>query len=138
MKAAGGGGAVKGESSSTNVTGGNKAQPLYSKYPISSQWEFTLKNGDTVKGEVYCTDPVADLVVIQDPLKDIRMISLASINKSRQVSEASAEAQQNVALSTNNLVHAKRSLEERERKATRLAQDRLKNLNLKVSTELLW
>jgi hypothetical protein len=133
MKATGGGG----ESSSTNSA---MAQQLYAKYPMSSQWEFTLKNGETFKGEVYCTDPVADLVVIQDALKDIRMISVASISESRQVSEASAEAQQKLALSSaGNVVHAKKALEEREKRAIRIAQDSLKHLNPKVRrTVSIW
>ncbi|KAL3905144.1 MAG: hypothetical protein SGILL_009796 [Bacillariaceae sp.] len=126
MKASGGGG---GETSSTNGSGG-----IHAKYPISSQWEFTLKNGDAVKGEVYCTDPVADLVVIQDGHKDIRMISVASISESKQVSEGSEEALEKLSLSSSsNVVHAKKALEEREKRAIRLAQDSLKHLNPKAS-----
>ena len=60
--------------------GGVSSQPLYEKYPISSSWEFTLKNGQSVKGEVYCTDPVADLVILQDSQNDIRMVSVSSID----------------------------------------------------------
>ena len=119
MKAASGGG----ESSSTG---------LHAKYPISSQWEFKLKNGDVVKGEIYCTDPVAEVVVIQDALKDIRMISLASISESKHVSEASADAQLALTTPGNNVVHAKKALEEREKRAVRIAQDSLKHLNPKV------
>jgi hypothetical protein len=125
MKAASGGG---GESSTSSNS-------IHTKYPISSQWEFKLKNGDVVKGEVYCTDPVAQVVVIQDALKDIRMISLAGISESKQVGAASADAQEKLALTSpsNNLVHAKKALEEREKRAVRIAQDSLKHLNPKVT-----
>ena len=121
MKAASGSGGGGGESSSG----------LHAKYPISSQWEFKLKNGDVVKGEIYCTDPVAEVVVLQDALKDIRMLSVASISESKQVSEASADAQEKLATG-NNVVHAKKALEEREKRAIRIAQDSLKHLNPKV------
>ena len=109
--------------------GVSSQQPLYEKYSISSQWEFTLKNGQTVKGEVYCTDPVADLVVLQDTDNGIRMVSVSSIDaESRE--EANGEStieQQKV-----EIVHAKKALEEREKRAIRMAQDSLKHLNTKV------
>ena len=132
MKAAGGGG----ESSSTHAAAKPQQQQLalYSKYPISSHWEFTLTNGETVKGEVYCTDPFADLVVLQDQLNDIRMVAVSGISESRLVKEASPEALQLAASSSsNNIVHAKKALEEREKRAIRLAQEGLKHLNPKVS-----
>jgi hypothetical protein len=136
MKPAAGGG---GES--TSSTGTTKAQqqsqqllPLYTKYPISSQWEFTLTNGETIKGEVYCTDPLADIVVLQDQLNnDIRIVAVSSISQSKQIKEASADALQQAASSANNsVVHTKKALEEREKRAIRLAQESLKHLNPKV------
>mmetsp|Transcript_19629 Transcript_19629/g.31622 ORF Transcript_19629/g.31622 Transcript_19629/m.31622 type:complete len:204 (+) Transcript_19629:241-852(+) len=136
MKAAAAGGETSSSSTSNDAAGtdNNTPLPLYSKYPISSQWEFTLKNGETVKGEIYCTDPVADLVVLQDPLNDIRMISVSSIQESRQVNEASAGAKQKLtSSSSNNVVHAKKALEEREKRAIRLAQDSFKHLNPKAT-----
>jgi hypothetical protein len=123
MKVAGGGGQPSGKST-------NQA-PLYSKYPISSQWEFTLTNGDVVKGEIYCTDPVADVVVVQDALRDVRIIAAARISASKQMSEVSANARPKLP-STENMLHSKKALEEREKKAIRIAQDSLKHLNPKV------
>jgi hypothetical protein len=123
MKVAGGGGDSSGRST-------NQA-PLYSKYPISSQWEFTLTNGDVVKGEIYCTDPVADVVVVQDALRDVRIIAAASISASKKVSESSANPQPKLP-STENILHSKKALEEREKRAIRIAQDSLKHLNPKV------
>lgn len=116
---------------SSSTSSINSPDPLYSKYPISSQWEFTLKNGDVVKGEIYCTDPLADVVVVLDALKDVRMIAAVSITASKQLKEASAEAQQKLA-SNENIVHSMRALEEREKRAIRIAQDSLKHLNPKV------
>jgi hypothetical protein len=129
MKASGTGGESSSSSTSGN-TSSNQA-PLYSKYPISSEWELTLKNGDVVKGEIYCTDPVADVVVLHDILKDVRMVAVSSIAASKQLSEASAEAQQKLS-SNDNMVHSKRALEEREKRAIRIAQESFKHLNPKV------
>ena len=109
--------------------GVSSQQPLYVKYPISSQWEFTLKNGESVKGEVYCTDPVADLVILQDAQNDIRMISVASIDAASR-DEANEDA--TIEPKKVEAVHAKKALEEREKRAIRMAQESLKHLNPKV------
>jgi hypothetical protein len=122
-----------GEPSSASIT--NNPLAIYSKYPVSSQWEFKLKNGETVKGEIYCTDHVADIVVLHDSLQDIRMVSVSAITESRQISEPTEEAKQKLAASTsssNNVVHAKKALDEREKRAIRLAQDSFKHINPKV------
>jgi len=109
--------------------GVSSQQPLYVKYPISSQWEFTLKNGQSFKGEVYCTDPVADLVILQDAQNDIRMISVSSIDAATrdEASEDSTIQQKKV-----EAVHAKKALEEREKRAIRMAQESLMHVNPKA------
>lgn len=78
-----------------------------------------MKNGDKIKGEIYCTDPVSELVVVQEQ-RDIRMISVASIQESKLLEEASKDAPKLV----SNMAHAKKALEEREKRAIRLAQER--------------
>jgi hypothetical protein len=110
--------------------GSNQAS-LYSKYPISSQWEFTLTNDDVVKGEIYCTDTVSDVVVVQDTSRDVRIIAAASIAASKQVSEAAIHKQPKLS-SKESILHSKKALEERERRAIRIAQESLKHLNPKV------
>ena len=104
-------------------------EALYAKYPISSQWEFTLKDGQSFKGEVYCTDTVADLVVLQDSNNDIRMISISSIDTASR-----DEANEDLTIEQQKVeaVHAKKVLEEREKRAIRMAQESLKHLNPKV------
>jgi small nuclear ribonucleoprotein (snRNP)-like protein len=129
--------------SSTTSTS-SSSQPLYIKYPISSQWEFKLNNGETVKGEIYCTDPVADLVILQDSTNnDIRMISVTSINGEKQTTgnkgsdieeDATQKAAVAVAAKKVDIVHSKKVLDEREKRAIRLAQESLKHLNPKVRT----
>jgi hypothetical protein len=110
--------------------GVSSQQPLYAKYPISSQWEFTLKDGQSVKGEVYCTDAVADLVILQDSQNnDIRMISVSSIDAASR-----DEANEDTTIEHKKVeaVHAKKAMEEREKRAIRMAQESLKHLNPKV------
>jgi hypothetical protein len=111
----------------------SQEQPLYAKYPISSQWEFTLKDGQSFKGEVYCTDPVADLVILQDSENnDIRMISVASIDAASrdEANEDTTTIEQPP--KKVEAVHAKKAMEEREKRAIRMAQESLKHLNPKV------
>lgn len=109
--------------------GVSSQQPLYVKYPISSQWEFLLKNGQSVKGEVYCTDAVSDLVIIQDSENDIRMISVSMIDTASR-----DEANEDTTIEPKKVeaVHAKKALDEREKRAIRMAQESLKHLNPKV------
>ena len=102
--------------------------PLHSRYPIKSTWELTLHNSETISGEVYCTDPSADLVVLQDQLGGIRMVSISSITESKQVKEAP-----NDPISSTNVTHVKKMLEEREKRAIKLAQENLRNINPKAS-----
>jgi hypothetical protein len=108
--------------STTAMSGNSKTsgEPLHSLYPMTSKWEFTLKNGDKFSGEIYCTDPVSDLVVVQEQTTDIRMISVASIQESKLLNEASIDAP-NLA---SSMAHTKKALEEREKRAIRLAQER--------------
>ena len=106
----------------------SSTQPLYIQYPVSSSWEFTLTNDDKVQGEVYCTDQVSQMVVLQDQLRDIRMISVAGIRESKQLKEASDDP----VAAPSNPVHAKKALEERERRAIRLAEESFKHINPKV------
>ena len=119
----------------TDVSSSSQQQkPLFMKYPISSQWEFTLKSGETVKGEVYCTDPVADLVVLQDSMNDIRMISVSCIDgESRDDDDAATNSGENtIEKKPETTVHSKKALEEREKRAIRLAQESLKHINPEV------
>jgi hypothetical protein len=109
-------------STSTAMSGNaeTSVEALHSLYPMTSKWEFTLKNGDKISGEIYCTDPVSDLVVVQEQTTDIRMISIASIQESKLLNEASGDAPK----LASSMAHTKKALEEREKRAIRLAQER--------------
>jgi hypothetical protein len=115
------------ESSSTAGPGS-----LYSQYPITSSWELTLNDGEVVKGQVYCTDPTASIVVLQDPTaNDIRMVSVASIQTSKRIQEATKSQ---IDVAATEISHTKKALEEREKRAIKLAQESLRHLNPKVCT----
>jgi hypothetical protein len=103
------------------MTGNSKSssESLFSLYPMTSKWEFTLKNGDKISGEIYCTDPVSALVVVQEAA-DIRMVSVASIQESKLLEEPSTDTPK----LASSMAHTKKALDEREKRAIRLAEER--------------
>lgn len=104
---------------------------MHSQYPITSSWEFTLQNGEVVKGQVYCTDPISNIVVLQDhSLKNITMVSMSSVQKSKQLQEATTRV---VEPSATEITHTKKALLEREKRAIKMAQESLLRLNPKAS-----
>lgn len=118
-------------SESSSTVGGTS---LYSRFPITSTWEFTLQGGEIVKGQVYCTDPISSIVVLQDPaLNDIRMVSVSSIQESKLIQEATKSQ---LEPTPTEIPHTKKMLEEREKRAIKLAQESLRHLNPKVSSSL--
>ena len=96
------------------------SDPLYLKYPMTSKWEFILTSEDKIVGEIYCTDPVSGLVVVQDQ-SDIRMITASNIREAKMLEEASKETSPQLA---STMAHTKKALEEREKRAVKLAQER--------------
>jgi hypothetical protein len=90
-----------------------------------------LQGGEVVKGQVYCTDPVSSIVVLQDPtVNDIRMVSVSSIQQSKLIQEATKSQ---FDPTPTEIPHTKKILEEREKRAIKLAQESLRHLNPKVS-----
>ncbi|VEU38046.1 unnamed protein product [Pseudo-nitzschia multistriata] len=123
------------------TTSQQQAWFLYAKYPLFSQWEFALKGGKSVEGEIYCIDPEADLIVVQDVENGITMISLESIEAESPSSSCAGKNEENTNASCGttivdepsiDVVHAKKTLEDREKRAIRLAQESLKHLNPKA------
>mmetsp|Transcript_12836 Transcript_12836/g.30482 ORF Transcript_12836/g.30482 Transcript_12836/m.30482 type:complete len:178 (+) Transcript_12836:73-606(+) len=102
-------------------------EPMHLMYPMTSKWEFTLQSGDKVSGEVYCTDPVAGLVVLVER-GDIKMITAETIQESKLLHKATTES-----LKSGNMMHSKKVLDEREKRGIRLAQESLRHLNPKAS-----
>ena len=91
--------------------GSGSPEPMHLTYPITSKWEFVLQNGDKTSGEVYCTDPVADLLVLVEQ-GNMRMITAGNIRESKLLQNATI----NDLFQASNMVHTKKALEEREKK----------------------
>ena len=105
------------------------ASSLHEKYAISSTWQVTLGTGDNVEGTVYCTDAIANILVLKNQSNnDIRMISVDSI-KTAKMLKGPTEDEPGPPV---NPVHAKKMLDEREKRAIKLAQESLRNVNPKV------
>lgn len=109
----------------------NGNELILSKYPMTSEWEFTLEDDECIRGKVYCTDAASGVVVLYDPTtSDIQIVSAASVRESKQLQEASSNPAESVA---SDVSHTRKILEERERRAIKLAQESLRHLNPKVS-----
>jgi hypothetical protein len=127
--------------SSEAQSNGSTAQPLVVKYPVNSAWEFTLNPGaESASGRVYCTDEISQIVVLQKALvhttlaSEIRMIHVSSILSAKALPD-SEETLQVAPLSQPLAKIQKKVLEERERRAIRLAEDNFKHINQKVRTQ---
>ena len=77
-----------------------------------------MHNGEKVIGEVYCTDPVAGLVVLVER-GDVKMITCGSIRESKLLQEALDGP-----LQSGSMMHTKKALDEREKRGIRIAQER--------------
>jgi hypothetical protein len=128
--------ASNGQGSSASASA--KKQPLVVQYPVNSVWEFTLQpNQDTISGRVYCTDETSQIVVLQKALIhttlacEIQMVNVASIVQAKSLPDN--EVTLEVAPLSQPLPKIqKKALEERERRAIRLAEDSFKHINQKV------
>jgi hypothetical protein len=117
---------------------GAKKQPLVVQYPVNSVWEFTMQpNQEIISGRIYCTDETSQIVVLQKALVhttlacEIQMVNVASIVQAKSLPD-NEETQQVAPLSQPLPKIQKKALEERERRAIRLAEDSFKHINQKV------
>ena len=131
-------------SESSSSTGG----PLFLQYKVNSIVELTLApNSETIRGLVYCTDHVSNSIVIKKSLKhttlasEIHIINAASVtNKKVILQEAPASAEEGetaeeLALPLPNV--SKKALEEREKRAIRLAEESFRHINEKVRIRII-
>ena len=123
------------------------------RFPVNSLQQITiLPDQEVITGRVYCTDEITRTVVLQKALtyttlsSEIRIISLNSIVQSQPLPEHSNDAASEAGASgvdDNVVVRAtpltqplpiiqKKALEERERRAIRLAEESLRHINPKV------
>jgi hypothetical protein len=113
-------------------------QPLEVRFPVHSSWKLTLSSEETVQGRIYCTDEASQSVVLQTALthttlaSEIRIIQASGIVKSIPVKTPAADGEEDSALSVPLPKIQKKVLEDRERRAVKLAEESLRHINEKV------
>ena len=112
---------------------------LAQRFPVNSLQELTLSNGESVSGRVYCTDELTGSIVLQKALvhttlaAEIRIVTVESVTKSVILPEDSQGTFVAPTPLTQPLPKVqKKALEEREQRAVRLAEERLRHINQKV------
>jgi hypothetical protein len=123
------------ENGSSETMGNMLAQ----RFPVNSIQEITLTSGESISGRVYCTDEMSGSIVLQKALvhttlaSEIRIISVDYITKSVELKEESNPGHVKPIPLNNALPKIqKKALEERERRAIRLAEESLRHINDKV------
>lgn len=107
---------------------------LAEKYPVASSWEFQLVSDEVVSGRIYCTDEATQTIVLQTDLtyttlaSELRLINSSAV--SRSTSRPGDTASTLGAFPLPKV--QKKTLEEREKKAIRMAEASLRNINQKV------
>jgi hypothetical protein len=110
------------------------SKPLSQTYPVNSVVELTLKGDEKVKGVVYCTDEVSQTVVLKKALthttlaSEIFMVQVDTVTKKEVIEEEVGEEEK---VPVGNV--SKKTLEQQEKKAIRLAEEALQHINQKVS-----
>jgi hypothetical protein len=111
-------------------------QRLEQRFPVHTTWEMTLTSKETVTGRIYCTDEASQTVVLQSALThttlatEMRIIHASAIVKA--VPQKKKEEDGVVPLSAQLPKVQKKALEERERRAIRMAEESLRHINQKV------
>lgn len=110
---------------------------------MNSLQELTLQTGESVSGRVYCTDEMTGSIVLQKALvhttlaSEIRIVAAAQVTKSVALDEEGGDDAAAAAAALTPLTQPlpkiqKKALEERERRAIRLAEESLRHINQKV------
>jgi hypothetical protein len=140
-------------SSSSSGGAGSTTTALYFEYPVNSTWEMTLSTGETVSGTVYCTDEVSETVFLQKNLTHttlatelfvVHVSQIKSATKKATVDETTNSTTTDGGSSTTTPKESsalllgclpkvqKKVLEEREKRAIRLAEESFRHINDKV------
>lgn len=111
-------------------------KPLYETYPVNSVLELTLKGvEEKVMGVVYCTDEISQTVVIKRKLAHTTLASEVFIVQANAVTNSKIlekEASDEEKVPLGNVT--KKALEQQEKRAIRLAEEALQQINQKVNT----
>jgi protein LSM12 len=125
------------------------------RFPVNSLQQITiLPDHEVITGRVYCTDEITRTLILQKALtyttlsSEIRIVSLNSIVHSQQLQEKDGvivtDTSDKETTTGEDTVRAtpltqplpiiqKKALEERERRAIRLAEESLRHINPKVT-----
>lgn len=113
---------------------GESSKPLFQRFPVDSSWELKLSNGEVVEGRVYTSDENSGLLVLQKDLAHTTLATEVRVVQVREIKSAKELPQDNSASSSQPLPKIqKKTLEEREKRALKLAEESLRHINQKVS-----
>ena len=139
----------------TGRQGRRLAPPLAATYPVNTLMELKLKPfGDTIRGLVYCTDEFSNSIVLKKALthttlsSEVTIVNASSVLERKAIEYAKGEGGgtmteddarklagvddlDELKLPLPNV--AKKVLEERERRAIRLAEESFSHINQRVS-----
>jgi hypothetical protein len=143
-------------STATNTGTGNKRRSLNDEYPVNSVMEITINpTNEKLTGLVYCTDDISNTVVLKKSVNyttlssDIWVLNVDSVSEKRVVvKEAPATSKESgngsgndaggedvIELAMPLLNVSRESIEKREKRAIKLAEDSFKHINQKASPE---
>lgn len=119
--------------------------PLADRFPVNSLQHLTLQSGEAISGRVYCTDETTKSLVLQTDLvhttlaAEIRIIAVDSILSHQQQNATATTASFSTSGESDETSLFlplpkinKKTLEDRERRAMRMAEDSLRHINQKV------
>lgn len=136
--------------------GSGKAEPLHLTYPVNTYMELTLKgpSGERVQGVVYCTDEISNSIVLRKALphttltSEVRIVNASSIAGRRTIEAATKKTEDDGAgadagpspADVDEMTRplppvSRRTLEEREKRALRLAEEHLLHVNQSATPE---
>lgn len=122
--------------------------PLYLRFPHNSQFELTITpNDEKIIGTIYCTDEISQTVVITKPLHhttlsvELRVIQVSCITNEKIIeTNNKAKGTENGNNDSDNAIQfkplptlQKKVLEDRERKAVRMAEESFRHINQNAS-----
>jgi hypothetical protein len=120
------------------------ATPLSVSYPVNSIVELTLSpDRQVVRGLVYCTDVISNSIVLKKSLvhttvsQEVFVVNASSVLKKNMVKEvaSSEEGAEEQAMPLANVTN--KSLEDKEKRAIRLAEESFGHINQKVRRSFL-
>ena len=139
---------------SSSTSSSSSSMYVAERFPVNSLQQITiLPDHEVITGRVYCTDEITRTLILQKALtyttlsSEIRIVSLNSIVRSQKLQEKegaiATDASGKETTTGEDTVRAtpltqplpiiqKKALEERERRAIRLAEESLRHINPKV------